>query len=251
VNQRPFEFAEFTALADRLMEAFVSRTDAMTEWIDSSILFSDGFCCCVLCELLAVDHIVEAGTGFGGSTEMFARYFADGRVRRIWSVDDAVNPRWQWPLAKLGLKHYSRFVWSSEKRAKQIARERLAPFPHVTLVRGDAHEKVPAITRRLAQEGSRIGVLLDGPKGEEQLILAEQLLREFRAVAFVALDDIGPIFDVEKRGERFRASRYATFATSDREFFDRYGWINRGRVPERMAGDPAHTGYGMGILVNE
>jgi hypothetical protein len=244
-------FAEFAAVGDRVAEQFVSRTSPMTALIDSSILFSDGFCFCALCELLDVNHIVEAGTGFGGSTEMFARYFADGtRVRRIWSVDDAVNPRWQWPLAKLGLRHYSRFVWSSEKRAKQIARERLAPFANVTLVRGDAHEKIPAIIGALEPDAT-VGVLLDGPKGEEQMVLAERLLRDYRAVAFVALDDIGPIFDVEHRGERFRASPYATFSTSDREYFDRYGWINQGRLPDRMAGDPAHTGYGMGVLINQ
>lgn len=241
---------EFSSLADGLTDRFVSRTGPMTALIDSSILFSDGFCFCVLCELLEVNHIVEAGTGFGGSTEMFARYFADGtRVRRIWSVDDAVNPRWQWPLAKLGIRHYSRFVWSSDKRARSIARERLMPFPHVTLVRGDAHQKVPAIIGALEPD-ARVGVLLDGPKGEEQIILAERLLRENPFVAFVALDDIGPIFDVEHRGERFRASPYATFSTADRDYFDRYGWINQGRLPDRMAGDPRHTGYGMGILVN-
>lgn len=251
MTRPPFTFAEFVAVADGLTDRFVSRTDPMTEWVDSSILFSDGFCFCALCEWFAVDHIVEAGTGFGGSTEMFARYFADGtRVKQIWSVDDAVNPWLQWPLAVVGLRHYSRFVWSTEKRAKRIARRRLAPFQHVTLVRGDAHRQVPRIVARLSHQPARVGVLLDGPKGEEQMVLAEQLLRGCPAVAFVALDDIGPIFDVEGRGERFRASRYAAFSTSDAAFFERYGWINHDRVPERMAGDPTHTGYGMGVLIN-
>lgn len=250
VNPARIGYAEFAPLADRLTDQFVSRTAAMTTLIDSSILFSDGFCFCVLCELLDVNHIVEAGTGFGGSTEMFARYFADGaRVRRIWSVDDAVDPRWQWPLAKLGIRHYSRFVWSTEKRARAIARERLAPFANVTLRRGDAHQKLPAIIAALEPD-ARVGVLLDGPKGEEQILLAERLLREHRSVAFVALDDIGPIFDLEQRGARFRASPYASFSTADRDFFDRYGWVNQGRLPHRMAGDPRHTGYGMGILID-
>jgi hypothetical protein len=109
--------------------------------------------------------------------------------------------------------------------------------------------KTPKIIAGLERD-ARVGVLLDGPKEEEQMILAEQLLREYRSVAFVALDDIGPIFDVEHRGELFRASPYATFSTSDREFFDRYGWLNQDRLPPRMLGDAGHTGYGMGILIN-
>jgi hypothetical protein len=246
----PFSWEAFAETADQSTARFVERTESMTEWIDSSILFSDGFCVCALCDFFAVDCLVEAGTGFGGSTEMFARYFQDSpRLRGIWSVDDAVSPRWQWPLAKLGLRHYSRFVWSTEKRAKHIARERLAPFSNVTLVRGDAHVKVPKIIRDQVTPDTRVGVVIDGPKGEEQLRLAETLLERFPGIAFIALDDIGPIFDVEQRGERFRASPHAAFATSDRQFFDRYGWINRGRLPPRMIGDATHTGYGMGILI--
>jgi hypothetical protein len=244
-------FNKFAALADGRTGRFLDRTKAMPEWIDSSILFSDGFCFCVLCELLAVQHIVEAGTGFGGSTEMFARYFTEPEpVSRIWSVDDAVNPWLQWPLAKLGIRHYSRFVWSTEKGARQVAKERLRPFANVTLVRGDAHVHIPRIVARLASQGESVGVLLDGPKGLEQMLLAERLLREFHQVRFVAVDDIGPIFDIEGRGERFRASPYAAFATSDTAFFERYGWINQARVPARMSGQPTHTGYGMGILIN-
>jgi hypothetical protein len=237
----------FAAAADRLTERFVARTDPMPG-VDSSILFSDGFCFCALCELFDVNVIVEAGTGYGGSTEMFARYFA-GTPMHIWSVDDAVSPRWQWLLAVLHIRHYSRFVWSTERRAKDVARKRLAPYPNVTLVRGDAHVKIPRLVREAQTRGARIGILLDGPKGEEQMQLAERLLQQFENVAFVAVDDIGPIFDVEGRGARFRASQYATFATSDRPFFDRYGWINKDRLPKRMQRSPGHSGYGMGILV--
>ena len=246
-----FVWERFVTAADAAVDRYLARTDVMSEWVDSGLLFSDGFCFCVLCEMFGVDHIVEGGTGYGGSTEMFARYFESGTcVKSIWSVDDAVNPLWQRPLALLAIRHYSRSVWSTEKQAKQIARERRTPFANVRLLRGDANRKLPRLVSRLARDGARVGVLLDGPKGDEQMRLAERLLRECPAVAFAALDDIGPMFDIERRGERFRASRYAAFATSDRAFFDRYAWINRGRLPARMIGAPGHVGYGLGILIN-
>jgi hypothetical protein len=260
-----FSWDAFTAVADRVAGPFVERTNVITELVDSSILLSDGLCVCALCELLAVDHLVEAGTGFGGSTEMFARYFQDesfsspkpqvpsphgSRVRRIWSIDQAVNPRFQRILGVLRLKHYGRYVWSSDKRARQIARRRLLPFPNVTLLRGDANEKLPELVDRLVGEGARVGLVIDGPKGDEQLRLAEAAMRRSPLVTFAALDDVGPLFDGEGREARFRGSPYAAFVTSDRQYFDRYGWVNAGRVPERMAGRPEHTGYGMGVLVN-
>lgn len=246
-----FEWARFTSVADAISADFVEKTSVMTDLVDSSILFSDGLCVCALCEMFEVDYLIEAGTGFGGSTEMFARYFPEGsRVRRIWSVDQAVNPRWQRLLALLELRRYSRFVWSSEKRAKQIARARLASFPQVTLVRGDAFERVPPLVTKVVHEPARVGIVIDGPKGEEQMALARQLLALSPQVCFAALDDIGPMFDVEARHARFCASPYAAFATSDPAYFDRYGWVNRGRLPSRMIGKPEHTGYGLGVLVN-
>ena len=68
-------------------------------------------------------------------------------------------------------------------------------------------------------------------------------------VLFAALDDVGPLFEAEQRHSRFLASPRAVFVTSERRFFDRYGWVNAGRLPARMIGKPDHTGYGMGVMV--
>jgi hypothetical protein len=171
-------------------------------------------------------------------------------VRRIVSIDFAVHPRVRQVCHALGLARYDRHVWSSRRGAHRAARRRLAPFPHVTLVVGDARRWLPSIVARLAAEPARVGVLIDGPKEAEQLRLAERLLGVSPHVVFAALDDIGPMFDDEGRHARFVDSPFAAFATSDREFFDRYGWINAGRLPERMIGRPDHTGYGLGVLIN-
>jgi hypothetical protein len=246
-----FDWVRFTSITDRIAGEFSRRTDAMAEHVDASILFSDGLCVCALCELFEVDQLIEVGTGYGGSTEMFGRYFAGhSRLRHIWSIDDAVNPRWQWLLAVTHLRRYSRHVWSTEKRAKEVARARLAAFSNVTLLRGDGFAKLPPLVRRLAGEGQRIGLLIDGPKGELQLRLAEQAFALSPLVTFAALDDIGPMYDAERRHAQFMASGGAVFATSDARYFDRYGSINRGRLPGRMLKNPAHRGYGLGVMVN-
>lgn len=247
-----WDWARFVTTADRMTPAFVDRTRPMTELVDSSILFSDGLCVCALCDLFGVDYLLEAGTGFGGSTEMFARYFAaDSRLRRIWSVDLSVHPYWQRVLGLLRVKTYSRHVWSSRRGAAGQAKARLAPFAHVTLMRGDAFDRLPPLVTRLAREGARMGLVVDGPKGADQLRLAEQLFALSPQVRFAALDDIGPMFDAEGRHAQFRRSRFARFATSDEAFFERYGAINAGRLPARMRGRPEHRGYGLGVLVND
>lgn len=245
-----FDWETFVATADRIAPEFEERTRPMTELVDSSILYSDGLCVCALCEMYEVDHLIEVGTGFGGSTEMFARYFdSHDRLKRIWSIDDAVNPRWQWLLAKLQIRHYSRHVWSTEKRASEIAGRRLETFAKVALLHGDASRRVPELLERLERERPRVGLLIDGPKGAEQLQFAEATFRQFSSVLFAALDDIGPMFDYEDRYARFAASPHAVFATSDRRFLNRYRAINGTRLPLRMLTNEQHQGYGLGVLV--
>lgn len=249
-SSRSLEWEIFAAAADRIAPRFAESVAPIHELVDSSILFSDGLCVAALCQLFQITVLLEAGTGFGGSTEMLARYFQHtGASTRIVSIDQAVNPRWQRLLGGLRLKRYGRHVWASDKHARRIATERLASYRHVSLLRGDALVELPKIGAILAAEGERIGVVLDGPKGDDQLRLAEQMLALSPQVLFAALDDVGPLFEPEQRHSRFLASPRAVFVTSDRRFFDRYGWINAGRLPARMIGKPDHTGYGMGVMV--
>lgn len=244
-----FDWPGFVAVADAVVPRFAEKTRSMPVWIDSGILFSDGLCFCAMCELEQVDYIVEAGTGFGGSTEMFARYFDEGHpVRRIWSVDRAATAGER--LLGLANAESARYLWPRSRKAHEVAAGRLKGFPHVTLVRGDAFDEVPALVDRLAAEPARVAVLIDGPKAGPQMVLAERLLAQSPQVRFVGVDDIGPKYDAEGRYRRFRRSPSAVFATSDRAFFDRYRAINDGRLPAFMARNPASTGYGLGILVN-
>lgn len=250
-NNPNFDLQSFQSTADKIAPAFFEKTKAMMELVDSSILFSDGLCVCTLCEMYGVDYLVESGTGFGGSTEMFARYFADDpKVKGIFSVDLMAHPVWSHVLDRLRIKRRDHHVWSSRRRAKQIARKRLRQFRKVELVRGDARSRLPAIVSALDAKRARVGVVIDGPKEAPQMALAHRLLESSSSVCFVALDDIGPIFNESGRYTRFCNSKYAVFATSDPRFYARYGWVNNDRLPARMRNQPNHTGYGLGVLVN-
>lgn len=79
--------------------------------------------------------------------------------------------------------------------------------------------------------------------------LADELLAHSPLVQFVALDDVGPMFEVEGRYSRMLANNNTVFVTSDARYFERYSWVNAGRLPARMVGKPGHTGYGMGVMV--
>jgi hypothetical protein len=120
---------------------------------------------------------------------------------------------------------------------------------NVTLLRGDACVKLAPLVTGLAKRQARIGVVLDGPKGDQQMRLADELLAHSPLVQFVALDDVGPMFEVEGRYSRMLANNNTVFVTSDARYFERYSWVNAGRLPARMVGKPGHTGYGMGVMV--
>jgi hypothetical protein len=242
-----FDWDRFVAVADRIAPDFDAMMGAR-DLVDSSILFSDGLCLCALAELFTVDALAEAGTGYGGSTEMLARYFIDRPVD-IWSIDIATTSFDEW-LFRLRIRARPRHLWPARRRAGEVAAERLRCYPRVTLAQGDAMVELPRLISAWSASRARIGVLLDGPKEEPQLRLAEQLLAMSPRVAFVALDDIGPKYDAEGRLERFRRSPYAAFTTADPAFVQRYRWIDRERLPDYMRVVPNHPGYGMGILVN-
>jgi hypothetical protein len=242
------DYGAFVAHADRIAPRFAAVTADLTEVAHASILFSDGLCICALGEMFEIDALVEAGTGCGGSTEMFARYFEAGRLPGgITSIDLAYTAFSTWWRTRLRMR--DRLVFTT-RWAQNVARERLGRYEHVTLLHGDAHRLMPRVVRRLVRQGLRVGLFIDGPKREPQLRLAHTCLRLSPLVCFAALDDIGPRFDAGERHAHFRSSPYAAFSTSDAEYFSRYSWVNGDRYPGNMGADPINLGYGVGVLVN-
>jgi hypothetical protein len=121
---------------------------------EEGVLYSEMFFLSLCSSQFEPLRMLESGRGRGQSTELFAKLFAD------------------MPILSVELEGSS--------AAAEIAKKRLAPYPNVELLAGDAHE--------LLHTKSKAGdiVLIDGPQGFKGLKLLLNLLatRKFE-LAFI------------------------------------------------------------------
>jgi hypothetical protein len=243
-----FGSARFFEIADTIAKPFVESTDPIPSYVPEGIIHSDGLCIAALCEMYEIDYLIESGRANAGSTEMFARYFANHpRIKHIWSIDLKVNRTWRRLVKWVGSKRY-RHIHPRDPNQESQVRQRLAPFRDIlSLVDGDAFLEIPKIMRKLNLNSCRVGVFIDGPKEEPQMRLANNLLDLSPNVTFAALDGVGPRFP--GRYERFCKNARAVFCTSDDAFYSRYAWVNKGRLPPTVL-DCGSAQSGVGVLIN-
>lgn len=101
-----------------------------------------------------IDHIIESGIGYGGSTSYLDRLFPDLMITSIdrGSVEDTQ------------IKH-----------------------PRIEFIKGDGRFEIMRSVIRSSSK--RIGILIDGPKGYQAIMLAQRLLRNSK-VKIVAIHDL-------------------------------------------------------------
>lgn len=127
-------------------------------WTPRGILTSEGFAFCTMASLYRVDVVIESGICNARSTEMWARYL-------VPPAADIVAIDW---------------------KITNEARARLSGYG-VSLVEGDATEiLLPEIAQR---PNRRVGVFIDGPKGEKAVALAMDCMK-LPQVAFVGVHDM-------------------------------------------------------------
>lgn len=141
------------------------------------MFFSELFLFLRACDERNVDVIIESGVKHGGSTHVLAAAFWG----RLISIDRAFLPSFM------------------ETRPA-----------NVDLIEDDARLAIPRIVGHLQPTGRRVGVLIDGPKGDAALALKDVCLQS-AAVEVVGIHDLPP-----GRGE-FRHSHDPTF----RQYFGR------------------------------
>ena len=124
-------------------------------WCPRSILLSEAFAFCAMCDLHRVDMIVESGVCNGRSTEIWAKYSGS----HIIAIDREITAQ---------------------------AIERLEPLG-VQMYGGNASEVLVPLVKQHPQ--ARLGIFIDGPKDDEALALAEKCL-EHDQVAFVGVHDM-------------------------------------------------------------
>lgn len=140
------------------------------------VVFSEGFAMGAAFLHKQVDLIIESGVAYGGSTEMFAQMCP------------------QIPI--LGFDTFTYY-----ENCYEYASKRLAPYPNVTLMKGDVFSKLPVVLENLPSRIKRIGIFIDGPKNDGALILSHQLYDDPRCQV-VGIHDIksngafGPLFKI-------------------------------------------------------
>lgn len=127
------------------------------ELTENAVLFSEAFAFAAFCHMHEVDLVAESGVYKGASTEIWSLFVQD-----VVAVDIFITPE---------------------------AEARLKTRGNIALLTGDGRRLLPQILDQ--QPDRKIGVFLDGPKGELAIRLALDL-RQRKQVAFVALHDMAP-----------------------------------------------------------
>jgi hypothetical protein len=158
------------------MELFKNRVLPI-EYRHRGILSSEGFAICVLCDFLGVDVLIESGTAYGRSTEIFGKY----GIPKIYSIDRA-------SLANWSKKRCDR-VWNEVK-------DRLSIYSNIEMIKGNSFDIVGKLLE--CNKGKRIGLMIDGPKGKEAIDLAKKSLGS-GDIMFVGIHD-QKTYDYQMRG---------------------------------------------------
>jgi len=132
-----------------------------------SIMFFEALLLYTLAKENNIDIFIESGVRLGGSTSIWGRVFSD---LEVFSVEANIHDN-------------SKNIWDN------IILGKLSPmYPNINLISGNGIIELPKIIE--ANPNKKIGILVDGPKNNEGLSLAEKCL-SYSNVCFSSLHDFG------------------------------------------------------------
>lgn len=177
---------------------------------ERGILNSEMLAVCALCRSLGVDAILESGRARGQSTHLLCRFFAASSTR-ITSVE------------------------LFRDADAEFAERRLAGMD-VELLYGDSTQILPELVQGL--EGKRIAVLLDGPKGQAAIDLANGLFELSPNVVAAFLHDTRR---QTPQRDTLESLRTRAFFTDDAGYVAEFGDLDRSCLPAPGAAITEHT----------
>ncbi len=185
MNEFEKSFADQCELSIRKFQSILP-----VPWRPRSILLSEAFAVCAMCDLYRVDSLVESGIWEGRSTMIWGQY-----LRKVMAIDLTIRPG---------------------------VLDRLTDCD-ITVAEGDAKDLVPLA---VALELDIIGIFLDGPKGADAIELGKSCLRNLR-VQFVAVHDMHKMSFSEVNESRTLADNEGFQFFTDAEWFvERYKWLD-------------------------
>jgi len=182
------------------------------KWYERSILLSEGLLVCAMADLMDVDIFIESGVYEGKSTEIWGRYFAHRRIP----------------------------VFATDVVLRKGVRERLSYLPDVTLYEVDGSVLIKNIVTEEVNRDKRIGVFIDGPKGEIAANLAEELIG-YSNVKFVAVHDCHKMSFGEQNYPRIALEKHTgdKFFSDNELFVDTYSYLDRDSIGKLDEGQHA------------
>tara|TARA_R100000808_G_scaffold7892_1_gene22644 strand:+ start:3082 stop:3777 length:696 start_codon:yes stop_codon:yes gene_type:complete len=126
------------------------------------IMFSEGFALVSLMKHFDIDLMIESGVAYGGSTEMMAL----ATQKPIVGID----------------------TFTCYDDSYVYAKNRLAKYKNVLLIKGDSFDKLPGILNTFT--GNKIGIFIDGPKGEMAIDMSRQLYEGDHRIKFICIHDL-------------------------------------------------------------
>jgi len=193
------------------------------------IFLSEGFSFCAMCDLFNIDVIIESGVCNGFSTDIFSSYFTEKPA--ICSVDYKV-------------KDEVRQRFSNRK---------------VSFFEGDGNKVVLDVVENQSSS-DKVGIFLDGPKGNDAITLAQKCLK-YDNVKFVGIHDLFKnikmynlaVINGEKPFPRkvMEEANNSFMFTDEDWFVGGYSWIDNNTGVSSMNSELGSYGYTIGYLVGK
>jgi hypothetical protein len=182
------------------------------EWLERSILLSEGFAVCAIGDMRNIDMFIESGIYNGRSTQIWAKYFDSIPVIAIDIV------------------------------LREETIKRLNEYKNIKLLEGDGVELVRKTINN--NPSKRIGVFLDGPKSMAAIALARKIIKH-DAVKYVAMHDL-----CRKRESRSIANSWKRigFYSDEQWFVDKYSFLDK---EESQRDSVQHTRWVPGKYLND
>lgn len=184
-------------------EKTVSDVDA----VKHGVFLTEGLLLCSVFDILGTDLIIESGTAYGTSAEIFANYF-------------------DIPVITIDSDHlYSAYSDTANK---------LASYSNLTCLKGDSFNLLPELIRNNSDK--RISVFIDGPKGDGAIQLRNKIINygNIVSVGFHDIDyplfhriknkDIWPVFNSQDLLHSYELDylfeEYSYLAIKNKEFIE-------------------------------
>ncbi len=161
-------------------------------WRPRSILLSEAFAVCAMCDLYGIELFIESGIYEGRSTMVWGKY-----LPKVIAFDVTIRP---------GVS------------------DRLHSH-NICLRQGDARALIP---EEITPAVGRTGLFLDGPKGSEAILFGRRCMNHAN-VQFVAIHDMHTMSSGNVNVSRVQAENVGfQFFTDAGWFVDQYKWLDEG-----------------------